>query len=369
MKKGRIDRRSGATCFSLRWRAKQTIAAVLSLIAGSMLAPAGAATVATDLPGKLDLYGNLRTRWELWNFFEPNNGANNDYTFLGIRGRFGGEYDYENKIHIKIEGQANGLIDLPFNAVDPMLGPLGLGAVYRAHNRAASDASVFPNPPWPSIRDVGLEGIRAQGGRFAFSEGREALSGDPGLDWVSKFRISERLIGPFDWSQIGRTFDGALLGYDAGEVKLNATYLKPRQGGFDLAGNKQLDGIDVVYASANLVRPWFTDNGTGRLFYIYYGDQRGLVPADNRPAAVRSAGARGISISSFGGNWTQIMPTAIGPIDAMVWGVIQPCPGALGSAPDSTAARATTTPTIRATRRSFRCCPPPASTRFPPCTT
>ncbi len=323
MKKDRIDGVSGTIRCGLRRLATLSIAAGLSLTAGLLAAPATAATIDTGLPGKLDLYGNLRTRWELWNFFEPNNGANNDYTFLGMRGRFGGEYDYDNKIHVKIEGQANGLIDLPFNATDPMLGPLGLGAVYRAHNNAASDGSVFLNQAWIGIRDLGIEGIRAQGGRFSFSEGREALSGDPGLDWVSKFRISERLIGPFDWSQIGRTYDGALLGYDAGEVKLNATYLKPRQGGFDLAGNKQIDGIDVVYASANVVRPWFTDTGAGRLFYIYYGDQRGLVPADNRPSDVRSAGARGISISSFGGNWTQIMPTAIGPIDAMVWGVLQ----------------------------------------------
>ena len=285
--------------------------------------PAGAVNVADNLPGRLDLYGTFRSRWELWNFFEPDGPGDHDYTFLGLRGRFGLDYDYEKKIHVKIEGQANGLIDLPAGALGPPLGPLGLGAVYRGHNRRASDGSVFLNQAWVEVEDIGISGIRARGGRFAFSEGAEFRTGNPGLDWVSKFRISERLIGPFDWSHVGRSFDGGLLGYDAGEVKLQATYLQPRQAGFDLAGNKQIDGIDVVYASANVIRPSFADNGTGRLFYIYYGDQRGLVPGDNRAQDVRAAGARGIALSSFGGNWTQIIPTAIGPFDGMVWGVLQ----------------------------------------------
>lgn len=296
------------------------IASAISLLLGQ---PAGAANVAEDLPGKLDVYGNLRSRVEIWNFFEPNGGGDNDYTFVGMRGRFGLDYDYREKVHLKIEGQANGLIDLPADAADPQLGPLGLGGVYRAHNNAASDGSVFLNEAWIDVRDLGIEGMRARGGRFAFSEGSQFLSGDPGLDWISKFRIAERLIGPFGWSHVGRTFDGGFLGYDTGEVKLQAAYLKPTQGGFDLAGNKEIDGIDVVYAAADIVQPWFTENGAGRLFYVYYGDQRGLVPADNRPPDVRAAGARGISLSSFGGNWTQIVPTGIGPIDGMVWGVLQ----------------------------------------------
>lgn len=277
-----------------------------------------------DLPGSLGASASLRSRYEVWNFFEPKSPtADNDYDFVGLRGRFGVDWRYDPSLAVKVEGQANGLIDLPAHASDPHLGMLGTGAVYRANNRRASDGSIFLKQAYVDVRDVPLPGLHLRGGRFEFSEGSEAASGDAGLDWIQKNRIAERLLGPFGWSQIGRSFDGVLLEWNHAPVQLSTAYLQPTQGGFDLAGNETIREIDVVYAAAHIVRPRFARNGTGRVFYVYYGDERGLVPVDNRPMDVRVAGGRGISVSTAGGNWTHILATPIGPIDGLLWGVLQ----------------------------------------------
>ncbi len=276
------------------------------------------------IPGKLDVSASMRTRYEIWNFFNPEaSHGDNDYEYLGIRTRFGMTWSLDEHLSVVVEGQANGLIDMPFGADDPLLGPLGLGAVYRAQNRRASDGSVFVKQAYADIRDVLVEGIRFRGGRFEFAEGSEVPTGDPGMDWIQNFRISQRLIGPFGWSQVGRSFDGAMLQYGRDSFHTAVGYLKPTQGGFDLAANKSLKGLDVAYAAVQLVRPPFLENSTGRVFYIYYSDQRGLIPVDNRPSPVREAGGRNINHSTVGANWTYIQPTPVGPFDLMLWGVLQ----------------------------------------------
>ncbi len=297
-----------------------TLVAALGLFAGQV----GAATVAEDLPGRLDVNASLRTRYEVWNFFNPETSkGDNDYDFIGARSLFGLTWNLDKKLTLKVEGQATGLFDMPYGATDPNFGPLGLGAVYRAHNRRASDGSVFLKQAYVDIRDVGIEGLHVRGGRFGFSEGSDALSGDPGIDWIQKFRVSQRLIGSFGWSHVGRSFDGGLIEWKKSPVQLSAAYMMPTQGGFDLAGNKSMDDIELAYAAAHLVQPEFLPNSHARLFYIYYSDQRGLVPVDNRPTPVRQAGGRGISFSTIGGNWTQIVPTPIGAADLLFWGVVQ----------------------------------------------
>jgi hypothetical protein len=74
----RIDRK-GQKCGSF----------VLSLLLwiGSM--PASAQYRGEPLPEKLSITASLRTRWELWNWFEPTGTQDNDYDFLATVTRVG----------------------------------------------------------------------------------------------------------------------------------------------------------------------------------------------------------------------------------------------------------------------------------------
>jgi hypothetical protein len=97
----------------------------------------------------------------------------------------------------------------------------------------------------------------------------------------------------------------------------------PTQGGFDLAGMKQMDEIDLLYTSVNLTKPPFAENSDARFFYIYYSDDRGLLKSDNRPLAARQADTRHIAVHTEGAHWISVLPTHVGPVDLLAWGAIQ----------------------------------------------
>lgn len=278
------------------------------------------------LPDKLSISGSLRTRWELWNWFEVPGSQNNDYDFLATVARVGLAWNDE-AFDVVVEAQNPALIDLPGTAIaPPPQGPLGLGAVYYLHNRANNDASVYLKQGYVTIERLGIRGLSVRGGRFEFSDGGEVLAGEPTLDWLRKVRIAERLIGPFNFTHIGRACDGVLLSSTAAPLNITATWFRPTQGGFDLAAMKHIGDIDIVYAALNLLRPGWAPNSDARAFYIYYEDRRGQVKSDNRPLPARQDPAdrrKDIGIHTGGAHLLQLLPTEAGPLDALLWGALQ----------------------------------------------
>jgi hypothetical protein len=184
-------------------RALLTMAVVACSVAGAT--PVHAELQGEPLPKQLSISASLRTRWELWNWFEPTGPQNNDYDFLATVTRVGIAWKDE-AFDIAVEAQNPALIDLPGTAIAPApQGPLGLGAVYYQHNRANNDASVYLKQGYLMLKRVGIPGVAIKGGRFEFSEGSEVLAGEPTLDWLRKVRIGERLIGPFNFAHVGRS--------------------------------------------------------------------------------------------------------------------------------------------------------------------
>lgn len=290
---------------------------------------------------ELSVKASLRTRAEAWNWFEPRSNLENDHVFGATVGRLAVQWK-ARRFELVAEGQSSALWNLPADAVGPAPeGPLGLGGVYFAHNRARDDASVFLKQAYLVLKDVGeplgVAGVTLKGGRFEFAEGSEVpAGGEPTLEWLKKSRIAERLIGPFAWSHVGRSYDGGTAAWttspawctapESPTCTANLTLFgaHPTQGGFDLDGNDTIDEIVVGYAAFNLTRPSFAPNTDGRLFYAYYEDDRGLLKVDNRPLAERQEDrASDLTIHTVGGNVQHLIPTAAGPIDLLGWGVVQ----------------------------------------------
>lgn len=277
----------------------------------------------TQISPKLSLSGNLRLRGEFWNWFEPTGTQNRDYAFGAATARGAIQWKDES-FDVMLEAQSSSLMGVPDDAVAPApQGALGLGAVYFLHNRRHNDTHIFLKQGFLTLKRLGFAGLTLKGGRFEFSEGNEVLTKDPTLDWLKNVRLSQRLLGPFGWSHVGRAFDGATAGLTHGPVNLTLLLSHPTQGGFDLAGIKEIDDIDVLYAAANLTRPAFAEHSDARFFYLYYGDGRGLVKSDNRPAAVRAADKQDISLHTEGGHWISVLPTSAGPVDLLAWGALQ----------------------------------------------
>ena len=56
-------------------------------------------------------------------------------------------------------------------------------------------------------------------GRQLWRDGLEASALDANLLWLKRHRIAERLIGPFDYSHIGRSLDGGQVHWDTDWLK------------------------------------------------------------------------------------------------------------------------------------------------------
>jgi Alginate export len=279
--------------------------------------------VLSQISPKLSVSGSLRLRGEFWGWFDDKGPYESNYNFMGsvVRGMVSWKDD---AFDVVFEAQNSSLVNLPAESVAPApKGALGLGAVYFAHNRRRNDTNIFLKQAYITLKKVGVEGLMLKGGRFDFSEGNEVLSKDPTLDWLKNARLSQRLIGSFPFSHVGRAYDGTHIGFTRGPVNLTLMASHPTQGGFDLAGMKEMDEIDLLYGAVNLTKPAFAQFMDARFFYIYYGDGRRLLKSDNRPAPVRTADKQDISIHTEGAHWIAALPTAIGTIDLLAWGALQ----------------------------------------------
>ena len=274
----------------------------------------------SQISPKLSVFGSLRTRGEFWDWFEGTSG-DSSYAYAATVAKLGLKWQ-QDLFDLHLEAQNTALMGLPDDASAPApQGSFGLGPVYLSHNRRQNDASVFLKQAHLTLKQLGIPGLRLRGGRHSIAGGAEVMSKDPTIDWIKRMRVSQRLLGPFGWSHVGRSYDGFTLSWTRGAYNFTLHGSHPTQAGFDLAGNKTIDDIDILYAGFNLTRPEFAKMTDARLFYIYYADGRNLRPTDNRPAAERSR--RHLAINMGGGNLIQVVPTGAGPIDLMGWGVVQ----------------------------------------------
>ncbi len=258
---------------------------------------------------------SLRSRAEAWDWFDT--GPEGRYVFSGTLLR-GSALWRARSVSARVELAAPILLGLPDDAVAPAPeGALGLGANYfAAGDGDRSSGHLFPKEAW--VQFGSAEGHRLRIGRTEFADGAEVTPGSATLAAIKVQRISQRLIGPFGWSHVGRSFDGVLYGW--GRPGWNATVLaaRPTRGAFDVNGWEHLE-IDVGYAALTAAGR-HTD---ARLFALYYNDARRLPRADNRPAPVRLADSAGLEIVTAGAHLLREIPADAGPIDFLAWGAIQ----------------------------------------------
>lgn len=312
--------RSVADGLDKAWRTALAAAALTLALA----AQAAAQAYLPHVSEKLTITGGVRTRTEVWNFFDAAE-FTDDYNFTAVQTRAALRWQ-DDAFDVVAEAQNTNLLGLPTNAVAPApQGPLGLGGVYYIHNRRRSDGSLFLKQGYLNLKRTGVEGLSLQLGRFEFNEGNDLASGEPTLDWLKNVRLSQRLIGSFGWSHVGRAFDGVTARYTKRPFHFTGMLSRPTQGGFDLDGMRGIDDIDLAYGGASLVRPPFLENADFRLFYIYYQDRRGQVKVDNRPLPERQGDDRGrsITVHTEGAHFAWVVPTAAGPFDLLLWGAIQ----------------------------------------------
>jgi hypothetical protein len=273
--------------------------------------------------GAVIVSGSVRSRVESWEWFTPNTG-DPGYTFLGnhLRLNFtrpGKSFDWTFELASPI------LIGLPENAVAPgAQGQLGLGAgYYVANDRHQNAAMVFPKQAFIRAKNLfARESASVRLGRFEFQDGSEVNAKNPTIGVIKRDRVHQRLIGPFVFTHVMRSFDGFHFTYN--KPRINYTLI----GAFPTRGVTQVDGwgwmkTGFAYASATGQVQAKKNTGEWRLFGIYYHDWRHIVKQDNRPAGVRAADLANIRIGTYGGHYVHVTQTAAGPIDFLAIGTGQ----------------------------------------------
>lgn len=284
-----------------------------------LLAP-GALLAQDSTPGSVDISGNWRLRAEDWNWFDTSAGQT-DYSFFGSLLTVGAGQKRET-VDWYVEGAIPMLWSLPEHAVAPApQGLLGLGANYYQANGDDNAEGLFVKQAYLNFKGLG-NGQTVKIGRQLFAEGMERTYDDANLMWLKRMRISERLIGNFGFTHVGRSFDGVKYARNTEASNFTLMAAVPTEGVFDVDGNDQIDDIFLAYGA--YTRETSASPGEWRLFGIYYVDDRGLVKTDNRSSAARNLDRDKIELSTIGFNWVQTVPVSEnGLVDVLFWGALQ----------------------------------------------
>lgn len=278
--------------------------------------------------------GELRGRSESFDFFKPALdpakgviGDENRYTFGALRARLGLAMTTP-WVDGLVQGQYTGLYGLPDQAFAGLpVGPLGLGGAYYKDNGSTDPGRVFLKQGYLKFRlqpMIGLSNTFFQGGRFEISDGLEYKTGDTKFDTLKTTRVSQRLLGPFDFTHIARSFDGFSLSYDDPSLNVTLSATHPTQGGFNIDAQDQISHIDLAYGAVTSKKGALLPDTEARLFYLYYGDDRNVQPVDNRPLAARpKLSNESLALSTIGTHLLAVHKFGPGAFDAMLWGAYQ----------------------------------------------
>jgi len=273
--------------------------------------------------GKVDFTATLRVREYVWDWFQTTAPYQNQYAYSGdlLRLNFAekvGTTDLDAEIAVPF------LLDMPNKATGPApQGALGLGSNYFAANGNHQYAAMaFLKQLYVRPHFGAKESQSLQLGRFEFNDGTELAPKNATLATLKRDRISQRLIGTFGFSDVGRSFDG--LRYSWTEPTADFTFVAatPTRGVF------QTDGWGwnrIGFGYAAFTKDWGHGNHAAdtRFFAIDYDDFRHILKTDNRPTAVRKGDTENIHIQTWGAHSVHALTTKAGTFDGLGWGVLQ----------------------------------------------
>jgi hypothetical protein len=273
--------------------------------------------------GDVTFTGSLRSRVYFWDWFQAASGEN-QYQYSGnlLRLNFAEKltgWDWDAEFAVPF------LLGLPSHATDATpQGALGLGSnYYSANGNRQNTAMIFPKQLYLRFDGLGgSEGQSLQLGRFVFLDGSEIAPKDATLATLKRDRVSQRLLGDFGWSDVGRSFDGVHYSFSTQSDNFTFVSAVPTRGVF------QVDGwgwnqVGFGYAAYTHEQASSHHAADTRVFVLEYDDWRPDLKTDNRPLAVRKTDTENIVITTFGGHTVHAFTTKSGTWDLLAWGAGQ----------------------------------------------
>ena len=292
------------------------------MLLGLLVASVGRCDDGGDWRDRVTFIASERLRGEFVDWFRPRPGAAvpgaNRYAFVASQLRAGLSVVLPHA-QLTLVAQDTRLGNLPDDgSLPPPVGNLGPGAIYFANTKQRTQGEPFLKLGFLTLRRAGLT---ATVGRYEYRDGLETVPGDPTLATLKRMRIAERLVGPFEFTHVTRSFDGVRLAWDRPAWNVTVFGTRPTQGGFEVSANPELD-LTLAGAAVSLKRLPSFPPADARLFYLYYRDGRDVAKVDNRPPAARSDRAP-IALHTAGGHGLTVIDLGPGRLDLLGWVAVQ----------------------------------------------
>jgi hypothetical protein len=300
-------------------------AAVVVLLACVLAAPHARAEDELDWRDHVTFVLSDRIRGEFVDWFGPPAGTAvagaERYDFLGNQFRAGVNVLFPH-VQLTLLMQDTELANVPEDAsLGKPQGNLGPGAVYFANTRQSLQGEPFLKQGTLTLRGGGFT---ATVGRFDYRDGLETIPADAALAFVKRTRVAERLVGPFDFTHVTRSFDGGRIAWDDPTWNVTAWGARPTQGGFEVSANTEVGQVWMAGIAATLKRLADVTPIDARLFYLFYRDARGDVPkVDNRRQSARDADHAPIGIQTGGAHVLALLDAGPGAVDVLGWTALQ----------------------------------------------
>lgn len=303
------------------------------LVLGVLVVVIAGRANADDTPSWRDhvtLTASLRARGEFVDWFTPPpnaavSGAER-YAFFASRLRAGIRVLFPH-VEANLELQDTRLTGLPDDATLPApFGSLGPGALYFLNTHDTPQGETFVKQGLVTLR---RGGFAATLGRFEYRDGLETEPADATLASVKRSRIAERLVGPFEFSHVTRSFDGARLVYDQASWNATALGVRPTHGGFEVSANREIEDVWLAGLALTLKRLPIGPPIDARLFYFYYADERDIAKPDTtltrvgRFTAVPDFNTGALEIHTIGAHAMTAFDAGPGIVDVLGWAAAQ----------------------------------------------
>ena len=262
----------------------------------------------------IELFDRVRGEFVDW-FATPSNASNSNFRYNLVGNKFQlGVRVKRDPYEVFVQFQDSTVGNVPEGAV-------GFGSTYFTNTKKTLQNGTILRNAWASTNGLfGVPGLFIKGGRQLYSSAMEAPPTHPNLSWLQANRLSQRLIGPFDWTHAGRSQDGGQVGYDAETWNATAFGFRPTFGGYNVDANPELD-INLIGAVLSKKEFEYLGRTVGQLSYYYQEDRRDIVYVDNRPAAALAADkGRASRIHTVGANVVNVFPLGPGTADGMAYG-------------------------------------------------
>ncbi len=283
--------------------------------------------VSAELPddmGTFRFYGKERFRWSLWDYAQSAP-FHNEYDYFSSQLRLGSRF--ENALFkAHAAWQYVQLWNLPTGAS----AGAGAGAAYFSNGISEKEShATYLKYLELSLKDIWKTGIVPSVGRFEYSSGYQykGPTDTPEakkLDWIKSKRISERVIGGFEWSEYQRSFDGVKAAWDTDPLHLSVAAMSPTQGGFEEKASAGIEDIRLIATELTLKKDKFVTGTELQFFHYHYEDARLLSATAARPDNTGRFAVSGfendVNLDMIGGHAAGAWALGEGTLDALVWG-------------------------------------------------